>query len=43
MNDDLIARLAAANPVPSDTPIHGLEPTRLPIRRLALGNVTQLR
>ncbi|MGH2935395.1 MAG: hypothetical protein ACRDL2_12910 [Gaiellaceae bacterium] len=34
MRTDVIARLAAANPVPTGTPVH--EPARLPVRRVAL-------
>jgi hypothetical protein len=34
MSTDVIARLAAANPVPTGAPVH--EPARLPVRRVAL-------
>jgi hypothetical protein len=36
MNNDVIARLAAANPVPTDTPLHLPEPVRVRSRRLGV-------
>lgn len=36
MNDDAIARLAAANPVPTGAPLRQPEPLVLPTRRIAL-------
>jgi hypothetical protein len=36
MNNDVIGRLAAANPVPSDVPVREPEPLGLPARQVAL-------
>jgi hypothetical protein len=36
MRNDVIARLAAANPVPSGAPVREPEPLRIPLRRLTL-------
>lgn len=36
MSTDVLARLAAANPVPTGTPLRAPEPVRVPRRRLAL-------
>jgi hypothetical protein len=36
MSSDVLARLAAANPIPDGTSVHAPEPFRIPHRRLAL-------
>src|SRR3954466_1051294 len=36
MTDELIARLAAANPVPNDGPLHRVEPVRVRSSRVAV-------
>jgi hypothetical protein len=37
--NDVVARLAAANPIPTDTPLHLPGPVRVPRRRLAVAGV----